>query len=75
MQVVELLLVLQHARICLAELSLIEGIAELFLCLLYLFGNLVLIFRHLLLDEHVSAISLLGIPVVNEWVVECVNVT
>ena len=75
MEGVALLLVLQHTRIGLAELSLIERIAETLACLGYLLVYLLLILAYLVLDEYVGAIALLGVAVVDERVVEGVNVS
>ena len=74
-EVVKLLLVLQHAGVGIAELGLVKGFAELLPCLLHLLVYFVLVLRHLLFYEHVGAVTLLGVAIINEWVVESVHVT
>ena len=74
-QVVVFLLVLDDTGIGGAELRLVEGVAILFLGLLDLLLNLVLILCHLLLDEYVGAIALLGVAVVDEGIVEGIDVS
>ena len=59
MKVVTLLLMLQHARVGLAELSLIKAVAEAFACLGDFLFYLLLILADLVFDEHISTIALL----------------
>ena len=75
MQGVTLLLVLQHAGIGRAELGLIECFAEALACLLLLLFNLLLVLGYLVLDEHVGAVTLLGVAVVYQRVIECIHVS
>ena len=75
MKVVELLLILQDARIGGAELSLIEAVAEALLSLGDLLGDLLLVFGHVVLDEHIGAITLLRVAVVDQWIIERIHVT
>ena len=58
-QRIALLLVLQHARVGLHKLCLVEGIAETLLCLGNLLGNLLVILGDLVLNEHIGTITLL----------------
>ena len=74
-QLVALLLVLQHARVCLAELSLVERLTEAFARLLHLFVYLLLIFCYLILYEHVGAVAFLRVAVVYERVIESVDMS
>ena len=54
---------------------LIESITETLTCLLHLFLNLLVILGNLILDEHISTITLLRITVVNKGVIESIHVT
>ncbi len=73
-QGVALLLELDDATVGGAELSLVEGFAETLGSLGYLLVNLLVVLRHLILDEHIGAVALLGVAVVDEGVVEGVHV-
>ena len=75
MEIIKLLLVLQYTRVGSTELSLIEAIAEALLSLGNLLGNLLLILSHVILDEHIGTITLLGITVIDQWVVEGIHMT
>ena len=75
MEIIKLLLVLQYTRVGCAELSLIEAVAEALLSLGNLLGNLLLILSHVILDEHIGTITLLGITVIDQWVVEGIHMS
>ena len=75
MEIIKLLLVLQNARVGSTELSLIEAVAEALLSLGNLLGNLLLLLSHVILDEHIGTITLLGITVIDQWVVEGIHMT
>ena len=64
----------EHASVGGAELCLVETFAEAFCSLGYLFGDFVVDFCKMVLDEHVGAIALFGVAVVNQGVVERVDV-
>ena len=64
-------LVAQHVGVGLAELLLVEAVAELAASLLHLLVDLLLDLGEVVLDEHVGAVSFLGVLVVDEGVVEC----
>ena len=69
------LLVFQYTRVGLAELYLVESVAKLLLCLCYFLCYLILIFCHLLFYENISAVTLFGVTVVNQRVIESIYVT
>ena len=73
MQGITLLLVLQHTGVGRAELGLVEGVAlgSLGHFLVYLF----VVLGYLVFDEHVGAVALLRIAVIDEGIVECVHVS
>ena len=70
MQLVTLLLILEHTRVGLAEHRLIELVAEAFGGFLYLLVHLLLDLGDLVLDEHIGAIAFLAVSVINQRVVE-----
>ena len=72
-QCVTLRLMLQHTRIGLAEHNLVETLAEAFGGLGHLLLYFILDFGNLLLDKHIGTIAFLGIAVVNQRVIECIN--
>ena len=74
-QGVALLLVLDDAGIGGAELGLVEGVAKLLGSLGHFLGNLLVILGYLVLDEHVGAVTLLRVAVVDEGVVEGIHVS
>ena len=74
MQFVTLLLVLEHAGIGLAEHRLVKLVAEALGGLLAFLVHLLLDLGNLVLDEHVGAVALLAVAVVNQGIVECVHV-
>ena len=59
MEIIVFLLVFENARVSLAELSLIESVTKLLLCFSYFLSYLVLIFAHLVFDEHIGTVALL----------------
>ena len=59
MEIIVFLLVFEDARVSLAELSLIESVTKLLLCFSYFLSYLVLIFAHLVFDEHIGTVALL----------------
>ena len=73
MQCIPLGLMLQHAAIGSAELSLVESLAETLASLLDLLVDLIFNLGELLLDEHIGTIALLRVAVVDERVVECIH--
>ena len=74
-QGVALGLVFEHAAVGGAKLRLVERLAEAFACLGYFFFNLLLVLADLILDEHVGAVALLRVAVVDEGVVEGIHVS
>ena len=75
MQGVALLLEFEHASVGGAELGLVEGVAEALRSLGNLLVDLLVVLRHLVLDEDVGAITLLAVAVVDERVVERIHVS
>ena len=73
-QGVEFGLMLEHAAVGGAELGLVEGVAEAFLSLGHFLVDFLLNLGELILDEHVGAVALLAVAVVDEGVVEGVDV-
>jgi hypothetical protein len=71
---VDALLAALHVGVGGAELLFIEGIAELLLRLLDLLGDLLLVLGHVLFQQHVGAVALLAVLVVDQRVVEGVHV-
>ena len=67
-------LVFEHASVCGAELGFVEGFAEAFCGFGYLFCDFIVDFGNLVFDEHVGAVALLAVAVVDEGVVEGVDV-
>jgi len=67
-------LVFEHASVCGAELGFVEGFAEAFCGFGYLFCDFIIDFCNLVFDEHVGAVALLAVAVVDEGVVEGVDV-
>ncbi len=74
-QGVALLLVFQHAGVGGAELLFVEGLAEAFARLGYFLFDFLLILGNLVLDEHVGAVALFRVAVVDQRVVEGVDVS
>jgi len=74
-QGIAFLLVLQHAGIGRAELSLVEGIAVFLGCLGHFFVDFVIILGYLVLDEHIGAVAFLRVAVVDEGVVKRIHVS
>ena len=74
MQLVALLLVLEHARIGLAEHRLVKLVPKPLGSLLAFLVHLLFNLGDLILDEHVGTIALLAVAVVNQGIVECINV-
>ncbi len=68
------LLAALHVGVGGAELRLIEGLAELLAALLHLLLDLVRVFGHVLFEEHVGAVALLAVLVVDQRIVEGVHV-
>ena len=64
-----------NVRICLAELGLVEILAEFLAPLGYFLLDFLLYFSEVVLDEIVCTISLLGVLIVNERVIESSYVT
>ena len=75
MELLALRCVLDHARIGLAEKRLVKRVAEAFACLGNFLFNLVVDFCKFLLYEHVGTIAFLGVAVVDQGIIECVNMT
>ena len=73
MQFVTPLLVVEHAGIGLAEHRLVELVTEALGSLLAFLVDLLLDLGDLVLDEHVGAVALLAVAVVNQGVVERVH--
>ena len=67
--------VLANTRICFAEKSFVERLAEAFACLFNLFFNLIVDFCYRVFDQYIGTIAFLGILVVDQGVVERVHVT
>ena len=74
MKSVALLLMLEHTGIGSAEFLLIKGVAELLGGLGNLLVYLLLVLGYLVFDEHVGTITLLGVAVIDKWVVERIDV-
>ncbi len=74
MELLTLLDVLCHAGIGLAIECFVERFAESLGGFGHLFLDLVVDLGYLLFDEHVGAIALLGVAVVDQRIVECVDV-
>ena len=74
MQRVALGLMLEHTGVGGAKLCLVEALAETLGGLSHLLGDFVVDFGYLVLDEHISAITLLRVLVVNQRVVERIHV-
>ena len=68
-------LCLCNARRCFQIFSLVERIAKTLASFLYFLLNLFVVLGNLLFNQHVSTITLLGIAVVDEWIVESVHVS
>ena len=75
MQCVALLLFLQHARRRLAVFLFVEGIAKTLAGLGHLLLDFLVVLRNLVLDQHVGAITLLRVTVVNQRVVKRVHMS
>ena len=75
MQCVTLCHVFLYAGVGFAEKSFIEILAETLASLCDFLLNLVVHLGNLLLDQHIGAITLLGVAIVDQRVVECVNVS
>ena len=67
--------VLKHPGVGLTEHCLVKRFAETLGSLCYLFLDLILDLGYLLLDEHIGAVTLLGILVVNQRIVERIHMT
>ena len=65
----------EHVRIGCPELLLVEGLPEFAASLLHLLVHLLLDLCEIILDEHIRTISLLGVLVVDERVIESAYVT
>ncbi len=74
MDLVYLLLVLQHAGVGGDKLLAVKALAKALAGFLHLFLYLVLYLGYVVLDEHVGAVALLAVAVVDERVVESVHV-
>ena len=74
MQGVALGLVFEHAGIRRAELRLVEGLAEALGGLGHLLVDLLVVLGNLVFDQHVRAVALLAVAVVNERVIKGVDV-
>ena len=74
MKSVALLLMLEHTGIGSTEFLLIKGVAELLGGLGNLLVYLLLVLGYLVFDEHVGTITLLGVAVIDKWVVERIDV-
>ncbi len=68
-------LMLEYAGVGLTEQCFVKALAEAFGGFLDFFVNLVVVFGYLVFDEHVGAIALLGVAVVNQGIVEGIHVT
>ena len=74
-QSVALLLGLLYALACGQILLLVKRVAEALASLSHFFLYLLVIFRYLVLDEHVSAIAFLRVAVVDKWVVKRIDMS
>ena len=70
MQCVALGLVFLYAGICGAELCFVKSLSEAFACLCNLLLDLFVVFGNLVFDEHVCAVALFAVAVVDKGVVE-----
>ena len=68
-------LMFQHTSVGRAELSLIKAFSESFGSFRYFLIDFIVIFSQLIFNQYVGTIAFLGIFVVNQWVIECVNVS
>ena len=75
MQSVALLLGLLHTFAGFQVLSLIEAVAETLAGLLNLLLDLLIVLGNLILDQHVSTITLLGVTVIDQGIIESIHVT
>ena len=75
MQIITLLLGFLHTLTGLQILSLIETVAETLAGLLYLLLDLLVVLRDLILDQHVSTITLLRVAVVDQGIVESIHMS
>ena len=66
-------LVLQHTRIGLAEKGLVKRVAETLGGLSHFLLDFIVHLGYFFLDKHVCAIAFLGVFIVNQGVVECVD--
>ena len=72
---IALVLGLLHSLTRFHILFLVEGIAKTFACLGNLLLDFLVILGNLVFDEHVGAIALLRVAVVNQRVVECIHMS
>ena len=75
MESIALVLGLLHSLTRFHILFLVEGIAKTFACLGNLLLDFLVILGNLVFDEHVGAIALLRVAVVNQRVVECIHMS
>ena len=73
MKSIALLLSLTNTLRSLAILGLVEAVAKTLTGFLHLLLNLVVVLGNLLLDEHIRTITLFGVAVVNEGIVERIH--
>ena len=67
--------VLFHTLVGSFEHLLVKTLAETFAGFLYLFGDFVIVFGNLIFDQYVRTVTLLGIAVINQRIIERIYVT
>ncbi|MPM82618.1 hypothetical protein SDC9_129680 [bioreactor metagenome] len=65
---------LKHAAVGRAELLLVKRFAELLSSFGYLFVDFIIVFGKLVFNQYIGTITFLGVFVVNQRIVKCINV-
>ena len=73
MNLVPFSLMLQHTRIGLAELRLVESLTKLLRGLSHLLIDLLLDLTQVILDQHIRTITFLRVAVINQGIVEGIH--
>ena len=64
-----------HSWRSLQIFCLVETVTKAFSCFCHFLLNLLVVLCYLVFNEHICTITLLGIAVIDEWVVECIHVS
>ena len=75
MKRITLSLMFKDTAICTAKLCLIKSITKLFSSLSYFFIHFIVVLSQLVFDKYVCTITFFRIFVINQWVIECINVS